>query len=64
MRYLRLTELIRLHDRLIKGSGGAHGIRDFGLLQSALAQPKMTFGGVELYPKIAESELRCASRWS
>jgi death-on-curing protein len=34
-------------------SGGSVGVRDLGALESALAQPRMTFGG-ELYPTIAE----------
>ena len=30
------------------------GIRDLGALESAIAQPYMTFGGNELYPSLAE----------
>jgi hypothetical protein len=52
MRYLTLGELISLHRRIIKQSGGGDGVRDMGLAESALAQPKMTFGGEELYPTI------------
>jgi death-on-curing protein len=54
MRYLTLGELIELHRRLIEQSGGADGIRDLGLVESALAQPQMSFSGAELYPTIAE----------
>jgi death-on-curing protein len=39
MRYLALGEVLELHRRLIQQSGGATGLRDLGLLQSALAQP-------------------------
>lgn len=35
MRYLKLIEVLALHRRLIERSGGALGIRDFGLLESA-----------------------------
>ncbi|MDC0831535.1 type II toxin-antitoxin system death-on-curing family toxin [Geitlerinema sp. CS-897] len=49
MRYLKLIEVLALHRRLIERSGGALGIRDFGLLESAIAQPRMTFGGEDLY---------------
>ncbi len=35
-------------------SGGGVGIRDLGGLESAVAQPRMTFNGNELYPTIAE----------
>ena len=35
-------------------SGGAIGIRDFGALESALAQPRATFDQVELYPTLID----------
>ena len=54
MRYLTLGEVIDLHRRLLQASGGAPGIRDFGTLESAIAQPKATFGGVDLYPTLVE----------
>lgn len=54
MRYLTLGELIELHRRIIEQSGGAVGIRALGLAESALAQPRMSFGGTELYPTLAE----------
>ncbi|MBH0204207.1 MAG: type II toxin-antitoxin system death-on-curing family toxin, partial [Nitrospira sp.] len=34
-------------------TGGAVGIRDFGALESAVAQPRMTFAGKDLHPTIA-----------
>jgi death-on-curing protein len=37
---------------LIQQWGGLPGIRDLGALESAVAQPRMTFGGEELYPDI------------
>jgi death-on-curing protein len=54
MRYLTLAEVVELHRRLLQVSGGATGIRDLGALESAVAQPKATFSGVELYPTLAE----------
>jgi len=54
MRYLSLGEVIELHRRLLEATGGAPGIRDVGALESAVAQPKATFGGVDLYPTLAE----------
>ncbi|MGC9397243.1 MAG: type II toxin-antitoxin system death-on-curing family toxin [Anaerolineae bacterium] len=54
MRYLTLNEILFLYRRVIQESGGAAGIRDLGLLESALAQPRQTYGGVELYPSIAK----------
>lgn len=54
MRYLTLGEVVTLHQRVLAQSGGAVGIRDLGLLESALAQPKATFDGIDLHPTIIE----------
>ena len=54
MRFLTLAEVLELQVRLIEQSGGAAGVRDLGGVESALAQPQMTFGGVDLYPTLAE----------
>ncbi|NJK28817.1 MAG: hypothetical protein HC851_06345 [Acaryochloris sp. RU_4_1] len=54
MRFLTLIEVLELHRRVIEQSGGAFGIRDIGLLESAIAQPLMTFAGEELYPGLLE----------
>lgn len=54
MRYLALNEVLDLHQRLLEQSGGAAGIRDLGALESSLAQPRMTFGGEDLYPSIVD----------
>jgi len=52
MRYITLNEVLVLHERIIGLSGGSPGIRDFSALESALAQPMITFNGEELYPGI------------
>jgi death on curing protein len=54
MRYLALAEVVELHRRLLEATGGAAGIRDLGALESAIAQPKTTFVGVDLYPTLVE----------
>jgi len=54
MRYLTLAEVLELHRLLIDQSGGGEGLRDLGGLESALAQPRMTFDEKELYPTIEE----------
>jgi len=54
MRYLTLSQVLDLHCRIIHQSGGALGILDLRLLESALRQPRMVFGGKELYPSLAE----------
>jgi death-on-curing protein len=54
MRYLTLIEVLNLHRQIIEQSGGALGVRDLGALESALAQPRMTFGGEDLYPTLVD----------
>ncbi|MBI3378122.1 MAG: type II toxin-antitoxin system death-on-curing family toxin [Nitrospirae bacterium] len=52
MKYLTAEQVLFIHSRLIDETGGSHGIRDLGLLQSAVARPMATFGGEDLYPNI------------
>ena len=49
---IRLTtkQVISLHSSLIEATGGTDGVRDIGLLESALEAPFQTFGGKDLYP--------------
>lgn len=54
MRYLTLAEMLELHQRIISQTGGGLGLRDIGSLESALAQPRMTFEGQELYSTLLE----------
>jgi death-on-curing protein len=54
MRFLTLSEVLELHRRVAEPSGGLMGIRDLGGLESSLAQPRMTFGGADLYPNLIE----------
>ena|ERR1700683_1407112 len=54
MRYLTLGEAVELHRVILEQTGGAAGIRDLGLLDSALAQPKATFGGTDLHATVSD----------
>jgi death-on-curing protein len=54
VRYLILAEIYKLHRRAPKEHGGSDGVRDRGAVESAIAQPQMTFGGDELYPTLAD----------
>ena len=38
--YLTLDEVLRIHERLIQAFGGASGVRDHGLIESALLRPQ------------------------
>jgi death-on-curing protein len=45
-----LEDILNLHTRSIDDFGGSDGIRDQGLLESAIARPFQTFDGEDLYP--------------
>ena len=59
-RPLTVDDVLRIHEASIARFGGLPGIRDEGLLESALAQPFQSFGGVELYPGVVEKAARYA----
>ncbi len=41
-----------LHSRIVEQTGGSHGVRDIGLLESAVHRPQSAFAGQELYKGI------------
>lgn len=47
--FLTLAEVIDVHGDQIRRYGGQTGLRDLGLLESALAQPQASFGGQWLH---------------
>lgn len=51
---IRLTEqqVLSVHKMMIKATGGLDGVRDTGLLQSALSAPFQAFEGEEVYPSL------------
>ena len=49
-----INEVIRLHELSIEVYGGANGLRDYGLLESAVGRPYQTFGSEVLYPTAYE----------
>lgn len=52
--FLTLEEALALHSDQIARYGGIHGVRDLGLLSSALAAPSSTFDGAFLHPTLIE----------
>lgn len=54
MRYLTLNEALEVHRQVMAQSGGAEGLLHLPALESALAQPQMTFGGEDLYPTLVD----------
>ncbi len=52
MKFLTVKEIIEIHDGLITAYGGLHGIRDMGLLISAIEMPKAMIFGEYLHESI------------
>jgi len=57
---LSKEQIKRLHTIQINATGGLNGIRDEGLLDSALASAFQTFGGTELFPSTVAKIARTA----
>ncbi len=60
MIWLSKEQIIFLHSEIIKATGGTGGIRDDGILQSALLSPLQTYESKELFPSIIEKSARLA----
>lgn len=50
--FITIDEILAIHDDQVNRYGGSHGIRDLGLIESAVGRPQATFGGEDLYPTI------------
>ena len=55
---LSKEQVISLHSQLIEETGGVGGLRDEGLLDSALNAPFQSFGNVEPFPSIQQKAAR------
>ena len=53
-------QILKMHYALIEETGGSHGVRDEGLLDSAIAAPYAAFGGEEFFPSVEEKAARLA----
>lgn len=54
LQFLSVEQVLAIHERVIAEYGGSLGLRDQGLLESAVAMPKAQFGGEFLHDGIAE----------
>lgn len=54
MKYPGYKQTLFIYRKIMQATGGIMGLRDEGLLCSALARPRMTFGGKDLYPALFE----------
>ena len=60
MKSLSKRQILLLQEQLISEIGGSHGLRDEGLLESALAAPFQSFRGVDAYPSLQQKAARLA----
>jgi death-on-curing protein len=54
MRYLTVQETLEIYRRVMQTTGGFAGVRDLNALESAIAQPRASFDGKDLYPTLAD----------
>lgn len=52
MELLELENVVLFHEKIVNHTGGSAGVRDFGLIESALNRAIMTFDGKELYESL------------
>ena len=52
------SQIVLLHEQLIEATGGSSGLRDEGMLDSALNAPFQTFGGEDVYPSLQQKAAR------
>ena len=55
---LSKTQILLLHEQLIAETGGSSGLREEGMLDSALNAPFQTFGGEDAYPSLQQKAAR------
>ncbi len=60
MRYLDIETVVAINKSMTRSFGGAFGIRDRGLLKSAIAQLRQTFCDIDLYPSVVDKAARLA----
>ncbi|WP_353571815.1 type II toxin-antitoxin system death-on-curing family toxin [Candidatus Albibeggiatoa sp. nov. BB20] len=54
MKLLNFQQVIQLHQKIIAQTGGMQGLRNQNALESAIAQPLVSFAGEELYPTLED----------
>lgn len=54
MKYLTPQQVLAIHDQMVKRFGGSMGVRDIGLVESAVGRPQATFDGQDLYGTVFE----------
>lgn len=58
MKTLSKRQILMLHRQLVEQTGGSDGIRDEGLLDSALFAPFQSFDSTDVYPSLQQKAAR------
>lgn len=58
MKKLSKEQVLMLHAELLRETGGAEGLRDEGLLDSALNAPFQSFGETDVFPSLQQKGAR------
>ncbi|MBE6110106.1 MAG: type II toxin-antitoxin system death-on-curing family toxin [Erysipelotrichaceae bacterium] len=58
MIFLSKEQILLMHDQLIEETGGSKGLKDEGMLESALAAPFQSFDGKVLFPSVYQKAAR------
>ena len=61
--YFSKDDILHIHSKLIDDFGGSDGIRDEGMLESALNAPLQTFDSSDLYPTAVDKYYLSAWSW-
>lgn len=52
MKHIGIAEVVLFHEKIIRETGGSEGVRDIGLVESAISRAHSTFNGKDLYTEI------------
>ena len=58
MRTLSKRQICMLQEQLVRKTGGSQGVRDEGMLESALAAPFQSYADAEAYPSVQQKAAR------
>lgn len=58
MKTLSKRQILMLHQQLVEQTGGFDGVRDDGLLDSALSAPFQSFDSTDVYPSLQQKAAR------
>ena len=58
MKKLSIEQVIKLHTQIVELTGGTDGVREIGLLESAVESPFQSCFGEDVYPTIQEKGTR------